>query len=337
MQLWDDPCSAYDIGGWVQLGYHSENNGLFNNVPNKLNLQQGWLYVERKAKGGEDLDWGFRFDGMYGTDAVKTQAFSNPPGNWDFANGFDHGIYSFALPQAYVEVAQGDWSIIAGHFFTLIGYEVVTAPDNFFYSHSYTMFNSEPFTHTGVLGTYNVSDELEVYGGWTLGWDTGFDRLNDGNNFLGGAAYSLSDNVKVTYILTLGDFGARASGYSHSIVADIGITDKLNYVFWTDMVDTNANGPAAGAGANSQLSVNNNLFYTVNDCLAFGTRLEWWKNGADSTYQCTIGANFRPHANVVIRPEIRHDWLVPVSGNPLGAGPNTREFTTFGVDAIFTF
>ena len=31
-------------------------------------------------------------------------------------------------------------------------YEYVAAPDNFFSSHAFTMFNSEPFTHTGSLG-----------------------------------------------------------------------------------------------------------------------------------------------------------------------------------------
>ncbi len=350
-KLFGTTCTGVEIGGWMQMGYHSENNGLFNNVPNKLNLQQGWFYMEKKAQGGDCLDWGFRVDAMYGTDGTKTQAFGNPPGaaagagSWDFQNGLDHGIYSFAVPQLYAEVAQGDFSVILGHFFTLVGYEVVTAPDNFFYSHSYTMFNSEPFTHTGILSTYTVSDDIEVYGGWTLGWDTGFDRLNDGNNYIGGVAYTLTDNVKMTYITTVGDFGLRGSGYSHSFVADIGLTDKLNYVFWTDLVDTNNSGATTRLTApnngsflvNSQHSVNQNLFYTINDCLAVGTRFEWWKNDGRSTYAWTIGANIRPHANLVIRPEVRHDWLVPVAGVPTGPGPNTREFTTVAIDAILTF
>ncbi len=48
------------------------------------------------------------------------------------------------------------------------------------------MFNSEPFTHTGVLGTYTGNDDVTLYGGWTLGWDTGFDQFDGGSNFLGG-------------------------------------------------------------------------------------------------------------------------------------------------------
>ena len=68
---------------------------------------------------------------------------------------FDNGIYGWAMPQAYGEVGYGDWSVKVGHFFTPVGYEVVPATGNFFYSHSLTLFNSEPFTHTGVLGTYS--------------------------------------------------------------------------------------------------------------------------------------------------------------------------------------
>ena len=41
-------------------------------------------------------------------------------------------------------------------------------------------------------------DAVTLYGGWTLGWDTGFDQLNSGNNFLGGFAYALSDNITFT-------------------------------------------------------------------------------------------------------------------------------------------
>ena len=145
---------------------------------------------------------------MYGIDANDTQAFGNPNGSWDFDNGFDHGSYGWAIPQAYFEVALGDsLSIKAGHFYTLVGYEVVTAPDNFFYSHAMTMYNSEPFTHTGVLATAGMGDNVTLYGGWTLGWDTGFDQLNNGSSFLGGVGLTLTDDAAVTYIATAGNFG----------------------------------------------------------------------------------------------------------------------------------
>ena len=102
---------------------------------------------------------------MYGVDAVDTQAFGNTvdangnPRGWD--TGWNHGDYGWALPQLYATLAVGDLSVKLGHFYTLIGYEVVQAPDNFFYSHAFTFYNNEPFTHTGALASYNVSDNRD--------------------------------------------------------------------------------------------------------------------------------------------------------------------------------
>ncbi len=312
--------SSIKIGGWAQLGYHSNGNTLFNNQPNKVNLQQTWLYIEKIADGSNGWDWGFRADIMYGIDGTDTQAFGNNPGEWDFQNGFDNGIYSWALPQAYVEVANGNLSVKVGHFFTLAGYEVVGAPGNFFYSHAYTMYNSEPFTHTGAIATYTVNDDVELYGGWTAGWDTGFDQNNGGSNFLGGASVSVTDNSRLTYITTFGDLGARGDGYSHSLVWDINVTEKLNYVIQTDLVETNA-------GSDHQGGLNQYLLYAYNDCLGFGTRMEWWSNAGNSQYASTWGVNYKPLANLTLRPEWRYDW------NP-GTG---TEFGTWAMDAILTF
>lgn len=337
--------SAWTIGGWTQLGYHSESTGLFNNRPDELNLHQQWLYLEKTASPTACcLDWGFRADIMYGIDGTDTQAFGNDPGEWDYVNGFDHGAYSWAIPQLYGEIAGEDWSVKAGHFYTSVGYEVVTAPDNFFYSHAMTMFLSEPFTHTGFLATKTVNDCLEVFGGWTMGWDTGFDEYNgtaiglqEGSSFLGGFSATLTDDITFIYTATAGDFGWRGDdAYSHSLVFDVSVTDNLNYVLQSDCVRVDQTGE-------DNVGINQYFLYTVNDCLGLGARLEWWKGdsltgyaphggvvpatGSHSYYATTFGANYKPHANVVIRPEVRFDWSPAVN----------YDETIFGIDAIFTF
>ena len=89
------------------------------------------------------------------------------------------------FPKADGTADFGSPAIPPGHFYRLIGYEVVTSPDNFFYSHEETMMFDEPFTHTGILAqTRNNNVEPQVYSGWTLGWDTGFDQ-GDRDGFLG--------------------------------------------------------------------------------------------------------------------------------------------------------
>lgn len=340
------PCCDIDFGGWTQLGYHSNNTRLsftdndslaFNDHPDRLNLHQQWLWFEKAADGSNGLDWGFRFDSVYGIDASKTQAFGNNPGRFDFQNGFDRGDgYGWALPQLYGELAAGDWSVIVGHFYTLVGYEVVTAPDNFFYSHALTMFNSEPFTHTGALATYSGIDDIEFYGGWTAGWDTGFDQSNSGSNFLGGFSATLSDALTFTYITTIGNFGARSGGedgYSHSLVFDATLSDNLNYVFQSDLL-AHEN---SDLGANDQVGINQYLFYTMSDRMALGGRAEWWKTDGTSFYQTTAGINYKPCANVTFRPEIRYDWSpsTVTASDFVGGEPYNQ--STFGMDAILTF
>ena len=330
--------SAITVGGWLSAGYHSDDNGLFNQHADRFHAHQAWLYIEKAADTEtKDVDLGFRVDTMYGVDAGDTQAFGNNAGEWDFQNGFDHGIYGWALPQAYVEIAGSDVAIKAGHFYTLVGYEVVTAPDNFFYSHAMTMFNSEPFTHTGVLATLSLLEGLEGYAGWTLGWDTGFDQLGDGSSFLGGFSATLSDDITLTYILTAGDFGWRGSdGYSHSVVVDTTLTENLNYVLQSDSLRVASTGE-------DNIGINQYLFYTVNDCFSVGTRLEWWKAdnvlafapfnaslpaaGSFSYYAATFGANVKPAANLTVRPEVRHNWSPAAD----------YDETVFGIDAVVTF
>lgn len=327
---------AVNIGGWFQVGYHSDQNDLFFDRDDELQLHQAWLYAEKAATC--DSPFGFRADLMYGVDADDTQAFGNNPGEWDYLNGFDHGAYGWAIPQLYGEVALGEnVTVKAGHFYTLIGYEVVTAPDNFFYSHAMTMFNSEPFTHTGVLATATLTDSLTAYGGWTLGWDTGFDQLGNGSSWLGGFSYSLSDDAAFTYMSTAGDFGWRGSdAYSHSVVFDTQLTENLNYVAQSDVVRVRSTGE-------DNVGLNQYFLYTVNDCLGLGARVEWWKGdvltgyaphggvlpaaGSLSYYAATFGANIKPHANITVRPEVRIDW---------SPAANYDE-SYFGVDAYFTF
>ncbi len=117
---------------------------------------------------GTEWDLGGRFDFLFGTDAIYTQAFGisafdentgapSDRGNWDLNLCCKSTrTYGIALPQAYLEayVPIGNGlNIKAGHFYTPLGYETVPAPDNFFYTHAYILNSGEPFTHTGLLAT----------------------------------------------------------------------------------------------------------------------------------------------------------------------------------------
>ncbi len=326
-----------DFGGWTQFGFSTRSTGLFNDQADSVRNQQTWLYLEKVADGSDGFDIGFRIDAMYGADAQDTQAFGNTPGEWDFDDDFVNGDDGFAIPQLYVEGAMGDLSVKAGHFYTLVGYEVVTAPDNFFYSHAFTMYLNEPFTHTGAVATYTGIEGVTLYGGWTLGWDTGFDQNEGGSSFLGGFSVNPLENVALTYIATAGDLGAIGEGYSHSIVVDTAVTEQLNWVFQSDFLTTDED--VLGSGEDYEAyGINNYLLYSINDMIGVGARGEWWQADGTDYFGITAGVNVKPFPNIIVRPELRYQWGPEEDeGDDNPAGRPMDEGVIFGMDAILTF
>ncbi len=348
-KLFGETCSGITAGGHLQLGvytneHNNANNGPlgFNDENNGLQLHQAWFYLERAVDtGGCGWDWGFRMDYVFGVDGPDTQAFGNFNGQgydneWDASSD-----YGSALPQLYAEIGYNDWTVKLGHFYTLIGYEVVAAPDNFFFSHSYAQYYAEPFTHTGALATYTGRENLEIYGGYVFGWDTGFDDGGDQSMFLGGTSAQLTDNATLTWILTAGDFGTgNGDLYMNSVVFQYEINDCWTYVMQHDL------GIQEGEGnANEWYGLNNYLLYTINDCWQAGLRAEWFRDddgarvvqgAAGNYYNITAGLNWRPHANVVVRPEVRYDWYDGIGPQPFDGGAEDEQ-ASGGVDVIFTF
>jgi len=64
-----------------------------------------------------------------------------------------------------------DWKV--GVFDTIIGYESTSDPSNPNYTRSYG-YTIEPTTHTGVVGTYKVNDEISVQAGIADTWNDNF-------------------------------------------------------------------------------------------------------------------------------------------------------------------
>ena len=313
------------FSGWTSVGYHDQNNGLFNNHAHGINLHQLWMTIESSSvKEGDDQSViGYRMDVVYGTDGPDTQAFGNPPGNWDYQNNWENGKNGWAMPQLYLHGDLGKIRYKLGHFFTPVGYETVTAPNNFFYSHAQTMFNSEPFTHTGVLTEFQTNQDATVYSGWSLGWDSGFAQSENGNNGIAGVAKNLTEDIALTYMSTFGNLGWRGEGYSHSIVLDMALTENLSYVLQSDYVNT-----SSLVDTGDDIGLNNYLIYRIDDCLSLGARLEWWRDNSVSKNSFTVGANWRPGKGLfLLRPEVRTDWIPA----------DDYSETAFGVDAIVEF
>jgi hypothetical protein len=284
-------------------------------------------------------------DYLYGTDAPDTQSFGVPNNHWD--NGWDNGSpvngYGHAIPQLYGEVAYGDLSAKVGKFFTIVGNEVVGATGNFFYSRQFTFYNSEPFTHTGLLTSYKLDDDTTLWNGYVTGWDSGFE--DNGDAYIGGFSRTLTDNASLIYTTTLGRFnenflgtGVSERGQVHSMILTLGLTDNLTYINQNDYLYTNS---ATGLGLRNTFGSIHYLIYSINDCVSIGSRSEWFNisseaNGTHNAdlYNQTAGINYRINSNLIVRPEVRWVW----DKERLGLNENGGSSQTFfGTDAVFTF
>ncbi|MBI3862573.1 MAG: porin [Planctomycetia bacterium] len=361
------------ISGHMQWGYQDKPDGAFTgNGPfvnqkewGMLALNQQYLFIEKVADGSKGWGWGFRVDGMYGVDGNEGQAFGNiNAGHWDYLNGLDHSAYEYAVPQAYGELAYDKLSVKLGHFYTIVGYEVIPSTGQFFYSRQLTFWNSEPFTHTGALGTYKVTDKFSVLGGWVAGMDTGFYMFNGGSSFLGGFSWTISDKATLAYSMIGGNLGWRGNGGAiNSGILSLNWTKKFSTVHQFDVLDSNltqltqTNVPGAPATfvfnntpANfrdpasftprASTGFINYAFYELTDKIKAGVRLEWYKPDGDSHYTATAGFNYKPFPYLIIRPEVRGMWSPANQDIYTGAGGFSGKLfnqTVFGIDAIITF
>jgi hypothetical protein len=260
------------------------------------------------ATEGDSWDFGGRFDFMWGSDSIFTQAYGVPSydqntgvamtrNHWDLNLLRNTGrFYDIALPQlyaeAYIPIGNG-LDVKLGHFYTPIGYEVVTSPDNFFYSKPYTFQYGEPFTHTGVLGSYTFDKNWSAIGGVvtgsaTGGWDGGWDQQLGNWDGLFGGTWNTED--KATSVFLSGTYGGQSEHNStawalYSLVLKHNLLDDLHLVMQHD--HGFANGVLVSDGNNGFVNknaqwygLNTYLFYDIQDNLTAGIRGEWFRDQA---------------------------------------------------------
>lgn len=304
------------VGGWVNGGATfnpSQTDGFngpvtFADQANRAQLNQFNLFIDRSVKTeGKGWDFGFRGDFMFGTDAIFTQAYGNPAfdvnngraladrGNWDLNICCSSlRTYGIAIPQAFFEVYApfgNGINVKVGHFYTPIGFESVPAPNNFFYTHAYTMQYGEPFTHTGVMGTYRITKNFETFmgaigGSGTGGWDGNFDRQMGNWGGLGGLTWTSNDaKTSVNVSGTGSTASTRNSSFwgMYSIVIRHRVLDKVQLVVQHDhgFADNVLLANLHYAGVNKDAAwygVNTHVYYDVSRDLSVGVRAEWFRD-----------------------------------------------------------
>lgn len=355
----DGCCCGFEFSGFIRQSYtwNPDNpqvfpfNGpvTFTDRANEYQMNQLYLIGERAFD--EDycgLQWGGRVDMLYGTDARFTTAL-----------GLDDAIisdarsrfYKMAFPQIYAQFGTNDLSVKIGHFYTIIGYEVVPARDNFFVTQSYLMQYAEPFTHTGALASYKMNDQLTVHGGVTRGWDN-FEDQNDDYDFLGGVTWSMDDNTSLAFALTTGpqdEAGENTRNvYSVVYVSKFGncCDPEWTYIFQWDQgweENTGLNG-----GDADWYGFSNYLFYQICCDWQVGIRQTWFKDedgirvvglgiprgiplaGVPSEWNnISLGAIYTANEHVMVRTEGRWDWADPLVATPPAGIPGHGPFDDF--------
>jgi hypothetical protein len=237
------------------------------------------------------------------------------------------------------------------------------APDNFFYSKSYSYQFAGPFTHWGGQVNWSPNNNWTVQMGLHNGWDA-FDRVDDEVGFVGKVRYdSSSSGAWTSFAAVSGKEFNNSAGLAitpdftnrtrYSWLVGLPLTCKLEYVFhhWLGLQEDGA----AGGGQADWYGIDQYLYYTINNRWKTGLRFEWFRDedgtrvGLNRTtnpnkpplpgnfYSVSYGANWTPTNNLVIRPEIRGDWY-DGSGAALPFNDNSRDTQLMlGFDAILSF
>jgi hypothetical protein len=279
---------------------------------------------------------GYHVELMFGPDA--TPASAGP--NTTLAN----------ITQAYVvvrtPVGNGiDWKV--GVWDTIIGYEGLNDPGNPNYTRSYG-YTIEPTTHTGILGTYKINDEITVNAGVADGSNVGaVVPINGKAPINGTATYESQKTFLGSIVLT----APSSWGWINGAALTLGAIDDVDSTFaapnsttsyyagltvptpWSalkagaafDYLSVHSGGEQWVGGvyttwqATDKLSLNGRAEYV--DANSPGNGL-YYANSAgvsdNAAEEATLTAQYNLWANVLSRVEVRWDHVE--HGSSFGTG-----------------
>lgn len=366
------------IGGYIDGGYTVSANGdnrhtlmagrVFDQKNNSFVFDQADIFIDRpvdygKAATNHTIDVGGHIEAAYGWDLglVHSSGLFDNPATLGVVKGQYRSRTSpenqFDVLQAYVDVALPVGTglrIRAGKFVTLLGYEVINPTANPFYSHSFLFGFAIPFTQTGVIGEYKISDDWLLDAGITRGWNQTFKDNNGDPDVLAGVTFTPqeSDELKKwKFIANLseGPQGTHDNGDWWTVVDLQAVyTMSTAWTFAANADYGDAPHVPGVAGAAQWYGIAGYADWTLNKYLTPNLRLEYYGDSKGFTlgtgrlenlYEATFNVAIKPlpddniGSNLVIRPELRYDY----SNSNFYKGGTRHDQFTFGIDAYFTF
>src|SRR6266478_7903721 len=218
--------SSTVLSGYVDTSVHW-NPGYSANVPaysfNTPGKADGFNLDSVKlslSKAEDESEWaaGYQFDMFFGPDASTLNTSSVG------------GAKDFTIEQAYVSlrtpVGNGiDWKL--GVFDTVIGYESTADPNNPNYTRSYG-YTIEPTTHTGLYGTYKISDLISVGAGVANTFGPTIGGSTVGPGFPAGRAFPPKAESYKTYMGTVSLTAPNSWGFLGGSSLSAGVINGYN-------------------------------------------------------------------------------------------------------------
>ena len=373
-QIW-----GFDFTGFLDLGYthFTDGSGRFNalngappgtnalparvfDYKKDLSLQNLNLMLAKQPENG----FGGVLDLSIGTDADVIASYGTINREKGPANGANHYVDP---TQAFLHYGAGPLTVIAGKFASLAGAEVIKSRDNTNFSRSILFGYAVPFTHTGLRGTYKLSDTLSLVGGVNEGWDSSTGKNGGATVELGatfnpvkqftlvGAFYSGREKV-VNYPLAALNASPTGTRNLIDVVGTLNATDKLSFVLNYDYATQQGATLLSGATGTARWhGLAGYVNYAINDQWRVSLRGEVFddKDGYRTTTEAgaTAGqvwkeATFTVGYNVIkaleLRAELRRDSsgqnVFYTGSGPVGAPASGRKGqNSIGLEAIYKF
>lgn len=297
--------------------YLSESNRFTSGVLDRINdiqqngatLQQSRLTFDKRPDSG----FGGLINFIIGRDAFFTQSFG-------FTPVINHYL-GFDLEQYYAQYAQAPWTIQAGHFESLAGYEQIDPTLNVNFSRAIVGY-LVPNAHLGVRTTYAVNKNFNLRFGVNNGWDNlrdtsrqktlefNIDYTMDPFSFWI-ACYSGEERIV--------DFTAEGPVGRRNLFDFIGTykaTEKLNFAVEYDYsMQTNVLLPDETTGQAVAQGIAGYAIYKLNDKWQFCLRAEYFddsdgfRTGVKQIWkEITFTIGYFPNKHVGIHLEARRDF-----------------------------
>jgi len=332
-----------EISGFVSASYLYDFNDThgsrtvvgrtFDTHANQFALNKFKLALE-KPIDYNPTNWvvGYRADLIFGQDAAAIHSASPHGGTFNLGTDGD-------LEQAFVDInipIGNGLKVIAGKTVTLMGVEVIEEVANPNWSEGNQFLFVENFTQTGVQLAYKWNDKIDTEFVVFNGWDA-LPDVNTGLSYMGRIGIALDPNNTIgvvgyggpeqTTTSLGGSPGASTGNWREgvNVVVNHKFTDKFNsYVqldyghednaFLSDALTQTANADWYAAGLW--------LVYDFTDKVELAFRQDYLKDKdgvrtgstfglpagiGPELYSSTLTLNYKPVANVQIRPEFRWD------------------------------